>query len=89
MSEIEAKHNDDKLQQPVQHANTSEEDERDTVSSSLSPAINSLCCLHLGLIRVYRVLGLTTFRTHSKMLPIRRVLFTLSRKTQRTSPCPS
>ncbi|THX12621.1 RabGAP/TBC [Aureobasidium pullulans] len=30
MSEIEAKHNDDKLQQPVQHANTSEEDERDT-----------------------------------------------------------
>ncbi|THY10821.1 RabGAP/TBC [Aureobasidium pullulans] len=30
MSEIEAKHNDDKLQRPVQHANTNEEDERDT-----------------------------------------------------------
>lgn len=38
MSETEAKHNDDKLQQQtaMQHADASEEDDRDAVSSSLS-----------------------------------------------------
>jgi hypothetical protein len=36
MSENEAQHNDDTLQQAAQHASTNQEDDRD-VSSSLSP----------------------------------------------------
>lgn len=51
MSETEAKHNDDTLQQAA-HADTNQEDDRDTVSSSLSHASNSLCCLLLAPIRV-------------------------------------
>lgn len=51
MSEIEAKHDDDTLQQAA-HADTNQEDDRDTVSSSLSHGSISLCCLLLVFTRV-------------------------------------
>jgi hypothetical protein len=51
MSETEATHNEDTLQQAA-HASINQEDERDSVSSSLSPSSSSLCCLLLGSIHV-------------------------------------